>query len=217
VTHPTHEHFEALEPPRIEAEELFENDPKRDRKLPKRRLARERVMQMLYANELGGSDLDLLFKELVEKDLTEADERAASGKPSSTVTEGEEPNGALTFARDLTFALVKHREEINNLITGKLQRWDIRRVALIDRLLIQIGITELLYFPEIPPKATINELIEIAKDYSTDESGKFINGLLHAVMTHLRETGELKKSGRGLIGDRPMNGEANEPPIATNE
>ncbi len=86
MTHPTHEHFEALEPPRIEAEELFENDPKRDRKLPKRRLARERVMQMLYANELGGSDLDLLFKELVEKDLTEADERAASGKPSSTVT-----------------------------------------------------------------------------------------------------------------------------------
>ena len=182
-------HQEPIDPPVIEADEMFENDPKRDAKLPRRRLARERIMQMLYAHEMGGRNLDHLFTELVLNDLKEADREGS-----------EDASSALEFARDLAREFMQHRDKINEIITTKLERWDFRRVALIDRLLIQIGITELLYFPEIPPKATINELIEIAKDYSTDESGKFINGLLHAVMTHLEETGEMRKSGRGLIG-----------------
>jgi N utilization substance protein B len=186
VTRPTpeahthHEHHEPVERPHIESGEIFDNDPVRDKKLPRRRLARERVMQMLYSHEMGGRDIDTLFYEIVQKELSD-----------------EGP--ALQFARDLTLRLTSHREEINLLITDKLRHWDLRRVALIDRLLIQMGITELMYFPEIPPKATINELIEIAKDYSTDESGKFINGLLHAVMTHLKESGTLNKTGRGLM------------------
>ena len=181
-----HDQYEQIEPVRIESGEIFENDPERDRKLPRRRLARERVMQMLYAHEIGQRDMNSLFFELIQKDLSK-DETA------------------LEFARDLTLKLTTHREEIDHLITDKLRHWDFRRVALIDRLLIQMGITELMYFPEIPPKATINELIEIAKDYSTDESGKFINGILHAVMIHLREAGTLNKSGRGLL-DRSSSG-----------
>ncbi len=197
---------EALEQPRIEADELFENDPIRDRDLSKRRLARERVMQILYAHELGGGDLDRLFLELAEPDLSEADKRAARKAAGL-----EDVSGALDFAKDLTRQLVANREAINQIIKERLQRWDIQRITLIDRLLMEIGIAELLYFPEIPPKATINELIEIAKDFSTEESGKFINGLLHAVMTHLASTGEMKKSGRGLLeesagGFRPAKG-----------
>jgi N utilization substance protein B len=244
-----HEHVDALEPPVIEPDEMFENDPVRDRTLPKRRLARERVMQILYAFELGGGEIDTLFWDLAEKELREADERAgilsqsdtppptqrsgeggitSQGAPPPTQRSGEggitsqsappptqrsevgggwgvvspdaEPNdGALEFARALTRALTQHREEINQIITEKLQRWEFSRVALIDRILIQMGIAELLYFPDIPPKASINELIEIAKDYSTEESGKFINGILHAIMTHLTDTGKIKKSGRGLM------------------
>jgi N utilization substance protein B len=210
---------------------MFENDPIRDRKIPKRRLARERVMQMLYAHELGGREIPELFKELIEQDLEQADERSGVGKQSEAKRSGraglpsvandedfglEVPananndrsagdesyagdEGALNFARKLISALTEHREEIDKLISGKLERWEMSRVALIDRLLIQLGVAELLYFPEIPPKATINELIEIAKDFSTEESGQFINGLLHAVMTQLRESGGLKKTGRGLI------------------
>jgi N utilization substance protein B len=184
-----HQHQEPLEPPRIEADELFDNDPERDRKLPRRRLARERVMQMLYANEMSGTDLDTIFFDTIQKELID-----------------EQP--ALEFARELTLKLSSNREEINRIITDHLKHWELRRVALIDRLLIQMGITELLYFPEIPPKATINKLIEIAKDYSTDESGKFINGLLHAVLTDLKERGVLEKTGRGLI-DRSVNGNSN--------
>lgn len=184
-----HQHQEPLEPPRIEADELFDNDPERDRKLPRRRLARERVMQMLYAHEMSGNDLDAIFFETIQKELAE-----------------EQP--ALEFARELTLKLSSNREEIDRIITEHLKHWELRRVALIDRLLIQMGITELLYFPEIPPKATINELIEIAKDYSTDESGKFINGLLHAVLTDLKDRGVLEKTGRGLI-DKSVNGNSN--------
>ncbi len=164
---------------------MFENDPERDQRLPRRRLARERVLQILYAHELSGRDLDELFFELAQADLS-VDETA------------------LTFGRDLVREFAQHRDAIDKLINEKLTHWDFRRVAMIDRLLIQIGITELLFFPDIPPKATINELIEIAKDYSTEESGKFINGILHAVMTELQKTGDLKKSGRGLI-DRSFN------------
>jgi len=193
-----HEHVEALEPARIETDEWFENDPVRDRTLPKRRLARERVLQVLYAFELGGGEIDTLFWDLAERELREADERA--GIAPQAADSIDEPNeGALEFARALTKALTLHREEINQIITEKLQRWEFSRVALIDRILIQMGIAELLYFPDIPPKASINELIEIAKDYSTEESGKFINGILHAIMTHLTETGKIQKAGRGLM------------------
>jgi N utilization substance protein B len=170
--------------PKIETDEIFENDIERDKKLPRRRLARERVMQMLYARALNGADVDDLFKEFVLHDL--GDDAAA-----------------LEFAKELTFKLTSNEAETKQLITDRLRHWDFTRIALIDRILIEIGITELRYFPEIPPKATINELIEIAKDFSTDDSGKFINGILHAVMTQLTEDGDLNKTGRGLI-DRTM-------------
>jgi N utilization substance protein B len=170
--------------PKIESDEIFENDIERDKKLPRRRLARERVMQMLYARALNGADVDQLFKEFVLNDI--GDDAAA-----------------LEFARELTLKLTSNEAETKQLITDRLRHWDFTRIALIDRILIEIGITELRYFPEIPPKATINELIEIAKDFSTDDSGKFINGILHAVMTQLTEDGDLNKTGRGLI-DRTM-------------
>ncbi len=194
----THEHVEALEPPLIETDEIFENDPIRDRALPKRRLARERVMQMLFAYELGGSDLDSLRWELIERDLGHADEERERDTTHFD-NDSESSESARAFARELTNAIMQHREEIDKIITEKLQRWEFSRVALIDRILIQMGIAELLYFPDIPPKASINELIEIAKDYSTEESGKFINGILHAIMTHLYETGRIIKAGRGLM------------------
>jgi N utilization substance protein B len=164
---------------KIETDEIFENDPIRDAKLPRRRLARERVLQLLYAREMTGRDFDEIFNELI----------LASVEDKQT----------LEFARALTLSLSTHMSETNQLMTEHLKHWDFNRVALIDRLLIQIGIAELCYFPEIPPKATINELIEISKDYSTEESGKFINGILHAVMTVLSERGDSNKAGRGLL------------------
>jgi N utilization substance protein B len=70
---------------------------------------------------------------------------------------------------------------------------------VIDHLLLRMGICELLYFESIPPKVTINESIEIAKSFSTEKSGQFINGILDAVLEDLIRTKALRKSGRGLV------------------
>ncbi len=165
----------------IETGEIFENDPERDKKLSRRRLARERVMQALYSKASGnGSDTDQLFTLVI----------ASDDKLGEQGTE---------FARDLLRRFGSNEEAVNAVITDRLANWDFSRVALVDKILLQIGITEFMYFPEIPPKATINELIEIAKDFSTDESSKFINGILHKVKDDLAEKGLLNKEGRGLI------------------
>ena len=74
---------------------------------------------------------------------------------------------------------------------------------LFRSLLLRMGICELLYFPDIPPKVTINELIEVAKSFSTEKSGKFINGVLDAILIDLRAKHLLVKTGRGLIEETP--------------
>ena len=76
---------------------------------------------------------------------------------------------------------------------------ELHRVAVIDRMLLRIGVCEFLYFDDIPPKVTINEAIEIAKLFSTDASGKFVNGVLGAVHQDLKNSGKLVKRGLGLI------------------
>lgn len=165
---------------RIETDEIFDNDPDRDKHLAHRRLARERVMQVIYSHVINERDTDELFKELILSD--------PNANPS--VTE---------FARELIRSYNIHKDDLNALITKHLSHWDVSRVALVDRILIQIGILEFKFFPDIPPKATINELIEIAKDFSTEESGKFINGVLHAIKEDLLKSGEMQKEGRGLL------------------
>ena len=164
----------------IDTDELFENNPERDKKLTQRRLARERVLQLLFSHAMNERDTDELYAELIK-----SDEQL-----------GEQ---ALEFARLLLVNFNLHQAGLNVIITERLSNWDFSRVALVDKILIQLGIIEFMYFPEIPPKATINELIEIAKDFSTEESGKFINGILHAVKEDLQNKGELNKEGRGLI------------------
>ncbi len=88
-------------------------------------------------------------------------------------------------------------EELTN--KQKTQHWDFHRIALIDKILLRIAVCELLHFPDIPPKVSINEAIEIAKMFSTDNSGTFINGILDSILEEMQKNGSLKKSGRGLL------------------
>jgi N utilization substance protein B len=104
-----------------------------------------------------------------------------------------------TFAVELVRCVLAHEAEIEALIKAKVAHWELNRIAVIDRMLLRMGIAELLYFPDIPPKVTINESIEVAKNYSTEKSGKFVNGVLDAVLEDLKERGSLAKSGRGLL------------------
>jgi len=85
------------------------------------------------------------------------------------------------------------------LISERAQNWEIERIAVLDVILIKMALTEFLEFPSIPVKVTINEYIEISKEYSTPKSKQFINGILDKLVTDLKAEGVLKKTGRGLL------------------
>ncbi|MBL6611482.1 MAG: transcription antitermination protein NusB [Flavobacteriaceae bacterium] len=105
----------------------------------------------------------------------------------------------LDFGRKLLTKVALKYGEYAKEIEGKTPNWDQDRIAEIDKLLLILGIAELLDFPSIPPKVTLNEYLEIAKEYSTPKSSLFINGILDNLSTTYKEEGRLIKSGRGLL------------------
>jgi N utilization substance protein B len=144
----------------------------------KRRNLREKVLQILYAYEMHGSGLS----DIVEDQLFD-------------ITDIEDKE----FCTGIINYVLAEREVIENYIERKLVNWEVGRIAVIDKILLRIAIGELLYAVDVPPKVSINETIEIAKEYSTAKSGKFINGILDAVLIDLKKEGKIKKVGRGLI------------------
>jgi N utilization substance protein B len=90
-------------------------------------------------------------------------------------------------------------KSLQEIIEPVLKNWDSDRVAIIDMILLKMALAELLYFPTIPAKVTLNEFVEVSKLYSTDKSKDFINGILDRLMKQLHENGKIKKEGRGLI------------------
>ncbi len=144
----------------------------------KRRLTREKVLQVLYAYEMNRDALQSLIEGTIADLSTEQDKE---------------------FARSLINKVIIHKTEFDEEISRRVDNWEMNRIALIDKILLRIAICELYYFPDIPPKVSINESIEISKEYSTSKSGKFINGILDAILSDLKETKKLNKTGRGLF------------------
>lgn len=103
------------------------------------------------------------------------------------------------FALDLFRKTLLNRASYENDIVSKTPKWDKERIAEIDRILLDMGVCEFLKFPSIPVKVTINESIEIAKEYSTNKSSIFINGVLDKLSKEYQENGKLNKMGRGLM------------------
>jgi len=97
------------------------------------------------------------------------------------------------FAKDLLQTVQDKREQLLELIKPKLKNWDADRVASLDLILLQMGISEFLYFETIPTKVTINEYIDLAKDYSTPQSGQFVNGLLDNIHKELSSQNKIEK------------------------
>lgn len=97
------------------------------------------------------------------------------------------------YAKDLLQAVIQKKSFILDTIKPKLKNWDSERVALIDRILLEMGVAEFLYFPTIPTRVTINEYIEIAKDYSTEDSGRFVNAVLDNIVKDLTDQGMIRK------------------------
>jgi N utilization substance protein B len=148
-------------------------------KISARRVARERVMQTLYASVMGGNEFDYLLHALILDDDSLDDTMRL-------------------FAAELATKSGESWDEVEAILGGRSKNWDLSRLAAIDRAILHMAITEFLYFPDIPGKVTIDEAIEIAKRFSTAESGRFVNGLLDAVLEDLTAQGKITKRGRGL-------------------
>jgi N utilization substance protein B len=103
------------------------------------------------------------------------------------------------FATTLFRKVALNDEKLGQMIEGKTPNWDQDRIADVDMIIIKMGIAEFLYFPSIPTRATINEYLEIAKEYSTPKSSIFINGILDKLVKELAASEELNKIGRGLL------------------
>ena len=147
-------------------------------KKSKRRIVREKVLQILYAYEMNNDALQPVSLEILSEINDEAD---------------------LKFARELIRKVRENVKDLDARIVHRVNNWEMNRIALIDKILLRMGICELLHFPDIPPKVSINESIEIAKDFSTSGSAKFINGILDAILADEKNEGKLNKSGRGLV------------------
>lgn len=97
------------------------------------------------------------------------------------------------FAKGLLRTVLEKNEYLQGLIIPKLKNWDPERIALLDMILMKMGVSEFLYFETIPPKVTINEYIDLAKDYSTQQSGQFVNGILDNIHKELVQEGKMHK------------------------
>ena len=106
------------------------------------------------------------------------------------------------FAKNLIRKVILRYDEYKTLIEKYTKNWEIDRIALMDIQLMVMAITEMVEFPEIPIKVTLNEYIELAKYYSTSKSNEFINGILDKIIVELKDNKTIIKTGRGLIGDK---------------
>ncbi len=97
------------------------------------------------------------------------------------------------FAFQLLRTVLEKTEHLQSLIIPKLKNWDPERIALLDMIIMKMGVAEFLYFETIPPKVTINEYIDLAKEYSTPQSGQFVNGILDNIHKDLVQQGKMKK------------------------
>ncbi|HEY4150379.1 MAG TPA: transcription antitermination factor NusB [Chitinophagaceae bacterium] len=97
------------------------------------------------------------------------------------------------FAKDLLQAVLDKKEVTMDMIKPKLKNWDPDRIAVLDMILMQMGVCEFLYFETIPPKVTINEYIDLAKEYSTPQSGQFVNGILDNIHKDLLKDEKMHK------------------------
>lgn len=119
--------------------------------------------------------------------------------PAAYKTENDETNDDKNFIIRLFRLTMKNAEEYRELVKANISNWDYDRIALMDKIIIFMALTEFCQFHDIPVKVTINEYIEISKYYSTPDSRRFVNGILDKLSEQLKREGKIIKSGRGLV------------------
>ena len=171
-----------------------------------RRIAREKAMQLLSAQEISGvhwrENFPFVFPYEFRIHEAETPKRLLSEEEVEKLEADfliDWDDDIKQFALELLDKTEFYDEFTTEIIEKFSQNWELGRLARIDRVVLKIAITEFISFAEIPIKVSINEAIEIVKKYSTEKSGTFINGILDSALVELTEQGKIKKSGRGLL------------------
>ena len=172
-----------------------------------RRLAREKVLQIISAIEVSDIQFDQIFNHIFFRKFNFGDFDQISEKlltpdeiyelESDIPIEWDESE--VEYAKSLIHHTLALKTYVSELIGKFADNWEIERILNVERILISIAVAELLYYEEIPVKVSINEAIELGKKYSTSKSGAFINGILDQINIQLKNEGKILKSGRGLL------------------
>ena len=112
----------------------------------------------------------------------------------------KDPEEDTAFIKNLFRRTIGNDEELSEIIAEHTVNWDLERIAVTDFVILKMALTELMFMPSIPVKVTLNEYIELAKNFSTPKSQAFVNGLLDKMVKDLKEQGKIQKAGRGLVG-----------------
>ena len=172
----------------------------------------KKFISEIYRNVIAGDEsLEVLFEEknihwaddidfvntLVLKTIDYITESATDNLPIAQLYKDEKEDKE--FAKDLFRKVIDCGEETDKLIQGKTENWELERIAFMDVLLMKMAIVEFLHFPTVPVKVSLNEYIELAKQYSTPKSSVFINGILDKLLAEFKKDDRLQKEGRGLV------------------
>ena len=158
----------------------------------------ERIKLYLENQNLHWSENQPIVKSMVLKtlkSLTDNNEIVLSDLTKN----GQED---LDFFEQIYDSVINQNDELDALISSKTENWDVERIAMTDLIIIKIALAEIMTCPSIPMKVSINEAIEISKQYSTPKSKQFVNGVLDVLSSELMDSGKIRKSGRGLIDNK---------------
>jgi len=156
----------------------------------KRREARERAVQFLFQHDLNPpEDVPAALERFWESQRAAAiaGEKGAAtwGQPVELPPPSAEETAIRTFADPLILGTLQYRDEADGVIKKHVKNWDLHRIAAVDRNILRLAIYEMLHRDDIPPVVSINEAVDIAKKFSTQDSGKFVNGILDKVKGEL--------------------------------
>jgi transcription antitermination protein NusB len=164
----------------------------------KRREARERAVQFLFQHDLNPPEnLEGSIEQFWESQrgaaIAEEKANATWGEKTELPPPTTDEAATRLFADPLIRGAIEHREESDLLIQKYCKNWDLPRIAAVDRNILRLAIFEMLHREDIPPVVSINEAVDIAKKFSTQDSGKFINGILDSVKAELMRPARVVK------------------------
>jgi N utilization substance protein B len=163
-----------------------------------RREARERAVQFLFQYDLNPpEDLEAALNQFWESQhlaaMTDAEKRAALQEDHPVPPPTADQAAVRFFADPLICGTIEHRAEIDARIQKQVKNWALNRIAAVDRNVLRLAIYEMLHRDDIPPVVSINEAVDIAKKFSTAESGKFVNGVLDKIKGDLMRPARIVK------------------------